>query len=168
MMARYFLYFSFAALLGGVLAAPAIAALDDGFVKKAAKVGLAEVELSQLALEKTSNPEVKQFAQHIVEDHQRANSELQQLAQGKGIEVPDEMSAQHKVTKGRLSKLSGAEFDRAYMKAMVKDHQESIKDFEKQAKSGKDAELKDWAAQTVPVLQKHSQMAKALRSQIGG
>lgn len=168
MIGRYLVYFSFAAFLGGALTAPAMAASDDGFVKKAAKGGMAEVELSQLAIEKASNSEVKQFAQHIVDDHQKANTELHQLAQTKGIEMPDEIGAQHKQTKKRLSKLEGTEFDKAYMKAMVKDHKDDIKEFEKQAKSGKDAELKQWAAKTVPVLQKHMQMAQSLQTQVGG
>jgi putative membrane protein len=95
---------------------------------------------------------VKQFAQRMVTDHGKANEQLTQLAQQKGIALPTDMDAKHKYLIDRLSKLSGAEFDRAYSREVLR---ADVKEFQHQFKSGKDADVKAWAAQTLPVLQEH-------------
>jgi len=128
---------------------------------EAAMGGMAEVELGQLASEKAQSDQVKQFAQRMVTDHGKANDELKSLAQSKNIALPTDPGAKHKATKDRLSKLSGAQFDRAYMQEMVNDHRKDVSDFEKESKSGKDPEVKAWAAKTLPTLQEHYQMAQA-------
>ena len=157
---------SICALALTAMTVSAHAASDKGFVEKAARGGLAEVQLGQLAQQKATNPEVKAMAQHIVQGHQKANQELQQMAQAKGITIPTNLDRKHEKTHEKLSKLSGAEFDKEYVKAMVKDHKDDIEDFEKQAKRGEDPELKNWAAQTMPVLQEHLKMAQALEEQL--
>lgn len=157
---------SIGALALAAMTASAYAASDNGFVEKAARGGLAEVQLGQLAQEKATNPDVKAMAQHIVQGHQKANQELQQMAQSKGITVPTDVGRKYEKSHEKLAKLSGAEFDKEYVKAMVKDHKDDIKDFQKQAKRGDDPELKSWAAQTVPVLQEHLKMAEALQDQL--
>lgn len=157
---------SISALALAAMTASAYAASDNGFVEKAARGGLAEVQLGQLAQEKATNPDVKAMAQHIVQGHQKANQELQQMAQSKGITVPTDVGRKYEKSHEKLAKLSGAEFDKEYVKVMVKDHKDDIKDFQKQAKRGDDPELKSWAAQTVPVLQEHLKMAEALQDQL--
>jgi putative membrane protein len=138
-----------------------LASADRQFIMEAARGGMAEVELGQLASDKAQSDAVKQFAQRMVTDHGKANDELKSLAQSKNVTLPAELDAKHKSTKDRLSKLSGAQFDRAYMQEMVSDHQKDVSEFRKQSQSAKDAELKAWAAKTLPTLQEHLQMAQA-------
>src|SRR5581483_255211 len=99
-----------------------ISSADKTFITKAAEGGLAEVELGQLAKDKAQDPKVKEFGDRMVTDHTKANDELKSLASQKGVTLPTEVSAKDKAEKDRLSKLSGDQFDRAYMKYMVQDH----------------------------------------------
>jgi putative membrane protein len=133
---------------------------DQAFVRKAAMGGLAEVELGRLAQQKASSDEVKQFASRMVQDHSKSNDELKQVASAKGIEVPSALDMKHKNDYDRLNKLSGAEFDRAYMSHMVDDHRKDVADFKKEADSGRDADIKSFAAKTLPTLQEHMQLAQ--------
>jgi putative membrane protein len=135
-----------------------MAAADQKFMAKAASGGKAEVELGRLASERGTSDAVKQFAQRMVTDHGKANEELTQLAQRKGIALPTE----HKQLVDRLAKLSGTEFDRAYSGEMHRDHDADVKEFQHQAKSAKDADVKAWAAQTLPVLQEHQRQGHQL------
>jgi putative membrane protein len=135
-------------------------AADHAFVTEAARGGLAEVELGQLASEKASSDQVKQFGQRMVQDHTKANNELKSLAQSKNINLPADLDATSKATRDRLSKLSGPAFDRAYMQDMVTDHRKDVSDFRKESQSGKDAEVKAWAAKTLPTLEEHLKLAE--------
>ena len=132
------------------MTASSTAPADAKFVKEAADGGMAEVELGQLALEKASSSDVKQFGQRMVEDHGKANDELKQLAAQKHVDLPAEPSAKHKATKARLEKLSGEQFDKAYMADMLKDHKQDVAAFEKESKSAKDPDVKSFAAKTLP------------------
>jgi putative membrane protein len=145
---------------GGSSASTTGSNADHGFVTEAARGGMAEVELGQLASEKASNDEVKQFAQRMVQDHTKANNELKSLAQSKNINLPTDLDAKSKATKDRLSKLSGPAFDRAYMQDMVTDHRKDVSDFRKESQSGKDTEVKAWAARTLPTLEEHLKLAE--------
>jgi putative membrane protein len=140
---------------------------DKSFVMKAAMGGMTEVELSQLALTQATNEDVKRFAQRMVDDHGKANQELKQLAESKGMQVPAMLDGDHKKTKDKMSKLSGAAFDREYMSMMMKDHQKAVELFEGQSKNGKDPELKSWADKTLPTLREHMQMARDVASKVG-
>jgi len=136
------------------------------FVREAAIGGMAEVELGQLASGKASNAEVKQFAQRMVTDHGKANTELKSLAEKKGFAVPTEIDAKHKQTMDKLAKLSGPAFDRAYMEEMRKDHKKDVNEFKQQSMKGSDPDLKAWAATTLPTLQEHMQMAERTHSAV--
>ncbi|HZQ23547.1 MAG TPA: DUF4142 domain-containing protein [Terriglobales bacterium] len=135
---------------------------DRTFVKKAAEGGLAEVELGQLATQKASDDEVKKFGQRMVDDHTKANDQLKQLAGTLGVQVPDHLSAKDQATKDRLSKLSGTQFDRAYMNDMVKDHTKDVVEFRHASKMAKNPEIKNFASQTLPTLQDHLKEAKSI------
>lgn len=140
---------------------PAIAEEDRQFANRAAAGGIAEVELGKLAKVIAVNRDVKKYAERMVADHGKANDELKAIAATKGIPLP---TAPSRVTQGELDKLqkqTGAAFDLAYMEHMVKDHKKDIAEFEKQAKSGKDADLKKWAAEKLPTLQEHLKLAEA-------
>ncbi len=133
---------------------------DSSFVKKAAMGGMAEVELGNLAQQKASNDAVKQFGSRMVQDHGKANDELKQIASSKGIDLPTALDSSHKKDVDRLGKLSGAQFDRAYMDHMVSDHKKDVSEFKKEASSGKDADVKAFASKTLPTLEEHLKMAQ--------
>src|SRR3954470_23916371 len=132
-----------------------MAASDQAFAKEAATGGMAEVDLGKLAADKASNPDVKQFGQRMVDDHGKANDELKSLAAKKGVTLPATPDAAEKATQARLSKLSGAAFERAYMQDMVKDHDKDVAAFKRASTNAGDADLKAWAAKTLPTLEEH-------------
>ncbi|PWT92054.1 MAG: DUF305 domain-containing protein [Blastocatellia bacterium] len=132
---------------------------DQDFVNEAAQGGMAEVELGRLAAQKGLSPDVKRFGQRMVTDHSNANTELKQLATRKAITLPTTVSTEQKDELTKLSKLSGAEFDREYMSLMVEDHDKDVAAFQSQAQGASDADIKAWAAKTLPVLKEHQNMA---------
>ncbi|GIK98282.1 MAG: hypothetical protein BroJett029_24910 [Alphaproteobacteria bacterium] len=135
---------------------------DMQFVQKAATDGMAEVELGEMAADKAASEEVQAFGEQMVEDHTKANDQLEQIADEKGIDLPDEMSVEAKEMQESLDALSEGEFDRAYMQHMVEDHEKAVELFQKQAESGQDPELKQFAEQTLPVLQQHLERAQQI------
>jgi putative membrane protein len=137
------------------------------FVKHAAQGGMAEVELGRIAADKASDPDVKQFGQRMVDDHSKANDELKNLASSKGIQLPAKTDPKHQALIDRLNKLSGQEFDRAFMQAMTTDHNHDVAEFQRYARSGSDPEVKAWAEKTLPTLQDHQQLAKQTASKVG-
>jgi putative membrane protein len=142
-------------------AGASIPAADKTFVEKAAVGGLAEVEMGKMAQQKGSSDQVKQFGSRMVEDHSKANDELKKIASSKGITLPTDLDAKHKSKMDKMQKLSGAQFDRAYMDDMVADHKEDVAEFKKEANSGKDSDIKAFAAKTLPTLEDHLKMAQS-------
>lgn len=195
---------------------------DRRFALEAAHSGMAEVDLGILAAERAASPEVKQFAQRMIDDHTRAGDELKALASIKSLTLPasagvpeasggpaaspripsnatpqsgtptgnsranapatrpspgaapaprdtetSEMAKRHQALKRKLSSLSGAAFDREYMSQMVKDHTAAAVLFQSQATSGTDADLKNWAAKTLPTIQEHLRMAREVSAKVG-
>lgn len=138
--------------------ASALSSDDRKFVMDAAKGGMLEVEAGRLASQNGSSDAVKQLGERLVQEHTKANEELKALADSKGITLPQEMDAKHKATLTKMSSLSGAAFDREFIKEMQKDHKKDISMFQKQADKGKDADLKAFAAKTLPTLREHGQM----------
>jgi putative membrane protein len=136
------------------------------FAMKAADGGMAEVELGKLASEKASNERVKQFGQKMVDDHSKANNDLKAAAGQEGIDLPADTSEKNKKLAQKLSGLSGAAFDKAYMDAMVKDHVEDVKEFEKASKAPGDSPVKTFAANTLPTLKDHLQMAREIDNEV--
>ena len=151
-----------AALLvaGHGFAAPSQA--DRTFAMKAAQGGLAEVQAGQLASQKAASPQVRQFGQKMVTDHAQANQELQQIAQQENMNLPAKPSASQTSEDRRLSGMSGDAFDKAYISYEVRDHQQDVADFRREAQSGKDPALKGFAQKYLPVIQHHLQMAQSL------
>lgn len=137
------------------------------FASEATQGGMAEVELGRLAAQKAADPSVREFGQRMVADHTKAGAELKALATRKGLQVPTEMNSDQKSEMDKLSKLSGSEFDKEYMSAMVKDHEDDVKAFETQSKDGNDADVKAFAAKTLPTLQEHLQMARSAAQKVG-
>ncbi len=139
---------------------------DLAFMNDAAPGSMLEVELGRLALQRAASSEVKQFAQQMITDHTRAGQELTQIAQGKKVTLPQELLPKHKETMEKLSKLNGAEFDREYVKAMVEAHVKDVTAFESAATTGVDADVKAFAAKTLPTLRMHLQMIREIESRM--
>jgi len=145
-----------------------VPAADKAFAEKAAIGGMAEVQMGKMAQQKGSSDQVKQFGGRMVDDHSKANDELKQIASAKGIALPTDLDAKHKSKMDKMEKLSGAQFDRAYMDDMVADHKEDVAEFKKQASSGKDSDLKAFAAKTLPTLEDHLKMAQSTDAAVKG
>lgn len=134
---------------------------DKKFLEKAATGGMMEVQLGEMAQQKAASEQVKEFGKRMAEDHGKANDELKQIASAKGAALPASVDKSAQKDLQKFEKLSGADFDRQYMKHMVDDHKKDVSDFQKQAKSAKDPEVKDFAAKTLPTLQEHMKMAQS-------
>lgn len=133
---------------------------DRSFAEHAMAGGSMEVQLGKMATERAQSQAVKDFGQRMATDHGKANQQLSQIASSAGVAPPKELPRDQRKTVDKLSKLKGAEFDRAYMSAMVDDHKKDINEFRKQADKGENAELKSFAQQTLPTLQEHLTLAQ--------
>ncbi len=123
---------------------------------------MAEVELGKVAVEKASGDAAKQFAQKMIDDHSKANEELKQLAAKESISVPDALDSKRQSRIDKLSKLSGADFDRAYIKDQVQGSSERCSRVPDRGQNGNDLEVKGFASKTLPVLEEHLRMVKEL------
>lgn len=139
---------------------------DTEFAVMAADAGMAEVELGKLALSKSSNTEVKQYAQMMVDDHTAANNKLMAIASSKQITLPTSISDKHKKHVEDMSKMSGKDFDKHYISMMVDDHGEVVDAFKKENENTKDTDLKNFTSETLPTLMKHHDQAKALKDKM--
>jgi len=111
-----------------------------------------------MATEKGSNQAVKDFGQKMVDDHTKANDELKSLATSKNMMLPSAPNAKEKATIDKMSAMSGAAFDKAYVRDMVMDHKKDVALFTKEANSGTDSDVKAFASKTLPTLQEHQKM----------
>jgi putative membrane protein len=141
---------------------PTLSTSDAAFMTKAARGGMAEVQLGELAQRNGSSAAVKRFGQQMVADHGRANQEMVALAQQKQITPPGGIGAEHQRTYDDLAKLRGGAFDRAYAQAMVKDHEDDLRDYRTEAQGGTDPDVRAFAARHVPILEEHFRMAQRL------
>lgn len=117
----------------------------------AAKGGMMEVHMGQMAAKEGQSAEVKKLANQMVTDHTKANNQLMALASSKGVKLD---------TRHKMDKISGDKFDDQWLSQMVADHQKTIAAFEAEAKGGKDPAVKDWASKTLPTLKKHLKMVQ--------
>ena len=164
---------------------------DRSFVDDVTYAGSAEVELGRLAAERAASPDVKRFGQMMVEDHTKAGAELQQIAKQYNVTPPAGLDDKHRDLKDRLSKLRGAEFDKAYIDAMIDGHQDVVDKLESRVdevnrtatltgQQPKDtnvkpetsdnsvtASLNAWAANTLPVAKAHLDKAKSIKDTLG-
>ena len=141
---------------------PSAQMMDKAFVRNALQGGMAEVQLGQLALQKSNNDDVKQFAQRMVDDHTKLGDEMKQVAQQMNVKPPDALSGKDKSTIAKLQALNGDAFDKAYIKDMVKDHEKDQKEFKQEAQSASNPALKQAAAQAEQVISQHLQMIQQI------
>jgi putative membrane protein len=135
---------------------------ENRFFREAFLTGMTAVELGKVAVAKASNDAVKQFAQKMMDAHLKLNEDLKQLARRQNIGVPESLDPKHQSRVDKISKLSGADFDRAYIKDQLKDHQLDVREFQLEAKSGSDPDVKSFASKTIPLLEEHLSTLKDL------
>jgi putative membrane protein len=157
-----------AVAISALLAAPfahAASSTTENFVRNASIGSQFEIESSKLALQKSSNPEIKQFAQMMIDDHTKASEQMKSDLKGDEAALASTtLDAKHQAQLDQLQKASGASFDAAYVKDQKAAHKEAIDLFSDYAKSGDDTALKNFATQTLPTLQMHQQHVKELKS----
>lgn len=136
---------------------------DKDFVQKAYKSNMSEIELGKIAAQKASSDDVKQFAQQMVDEHQRSNDQLEQIAREKGIDLPSSVQIPEQ---SRWTNLSGPEFDREYVRHQMKAHKDAVSLFQNEANSGQDPELKSFASNQLSNLEQHSNTINALNSKV--
>jgi putative membrane protein len=137
------------------------------FLKNAAEINVAEIQLGKLAQEKSSNDAVKDFGKRMVDDHTKINDNLKTLAATQSVTLPDSMNAKDKALDKRLEKLSGTRFDRQYIQAMISGHEQAVAAFRKESKMAKNADVRDFAAKTLPTLEEHLKAARDANMKIG-
>ena len=135
-------------------------AAEKMFMKKAADGGMTEVELGRLAAEKGGSDEVKDFGNQMVKDHSKINDNLKEVAGKMNVTLPDKVSAKHHATIEKMAGMSGAAFDKAYVPAMVKDHEMDIAEFEKADKTVKNPDLKKFIEDSIPMMKDHLEKIK--------
>jgi putative membrane protein len=141
--------------------------VDKQFLEEAARGGLLEVRLGELAAKQGANEDVKKFGQMMVADHTKMNDTLRQLSQKHNVTLPKDLDEKGQKEVARLSKLTGAEFDREYMTLMVNDHTNDVKTFQQQAKQAKNEEVRTFAETSIKTLEHHLQQARSIREKLG-
>jgi putative membrane protein len=139
-------------------------ASDKAFIMKAADGGMTEVELGKIAEKNGQKEDVKSFGGQMVKDHGKANDDLKGIASKMNVTVPDKVSAKHQAKIDKMSKMSGAAFDTAYIKGMVEDHEKTAAEFEKARGQVKNEDLKKFIDDTLPVVKSHLEMVKKMQS----
>jgi len=133
---------------------------DSRFMTEAASGGMMEVKAGQIAVQRGASKDVTAFGQQMIDDHSKANAELKDLATRKNVVLPDSMSNDDMKNIDKLNKASDKDFDKTYINMMVDDHKKDVAAFQKVVDNPKDADVKSWAANTLPTLQHHLEMAK--------
>ena len=144
-------------LTGTVIAADTSSSLSDKdktFMKKAAKGGMMEVAMGQVAEQKAQSEDVKSFGKRMVTDHSKANDELKSIASKKGVQLPN---------KEHSTKWTS---DKAYIDMMVKDHEKDLAEFKEEASSGTDADVKKFADDTSKIIQEHLDLVKEIQGKL--
>ncbi len=149
------------------------------FAEQAMMANKAEIKLGELAGQKAQNPAVKNFAQMMVRDHGNGLNALKETVKGFNVDEPAQLDAKHQALYDRLSKLSGAEFDREYMKAMVDGHRQVVDMLDDRAgqsssvtgtsgadDSRLDASVNQWATKALPTTKKHLQNAQQVNDSL--
>jgi putative membrane protein len=145
-----------------------IGAEDKQFMKTAMEGDMAEIQLAQLAQQKASSDQVKQFAQRMITDHTKMDAQMKPMAQQFGVEAPTQLDAKHKAVEAKLQALSGDQFDQEYIKAMVADHSEDDQAFIREETAASSPDLKSTVTQAEPTIAEHLRMAQQIQKSMKG
>jgi putative membrane protein len=140
---------------------------DKEFMEKASQGNVAEVELGKLALKKSTNPEVRAFAQRMIKDHQTLGKKMAPLMAQAGVQPSISLNTEHQHLFNKLNGLSGAEFDKEYAKAMAEDHHEDLKEFQDEVGSTQVPAIKTTVTSGEKIIAEHTQMADDLAHKLG-
>lgn len=140
-----------------------VAQQDMTFANKAAMSDMFEIQAGKLAQDQAKEKDVKQFGSHMVSDHTKTSDAMKEMAQKKSMTLPTKLDSEHQQKLDKLRGMKGEQFDSAYMQGQVDAHQTAVSLFRDQAQNGKDADLKRFAAQTLPTLEQHLRMARDQR-----
>jgi putative membrane protein len=140
---------------------------DKEFLKHAGSGDMLEIRLGQYAAQNAASDDVKNFGEHMVGDQTKANDQMLSLTTQQPLEIPKTLSDEDQQTLDRLEKLKGPEFDRAYIAAMIEDHQNDIAQFEKEVSEGSDTIVKAFAERTLPILKRRLEMAQDVGKSLG-
>lgn len=170
MMKKMFGFYAFLALVGFVsfVFALEVTKQDSKFMMQAASSDMMEIATSNMALQKSQNADVRRFAQMMIDDHTKTSDQLKSIAATKNVTLPADMDAKHRAMADKLSGLSGDKFDMEYMKGQVKAHEAAVKLFQSESNKGTDADVKGFAAATLPALQMHLNMARTMSGGMKG
>ena len=136
--------------------------VDRDFVRTLGEANLAEIDVSRVALGKSTDDNVKKFARHMIDDHTQANNALKEVCDKKGVTLPAAADDDHRKDLVRMADLKGVDFDRSYAAVMVSDHKKAVDLFENLLKNGKDPDVRTYAEKTLPTIRKHLTMAEEL------
>jgi putative membrane protein len=154
---------------GGTQAgAASLSTQDKEFVQFANQANKSEVELAKLASDKSKNKDVKDFAKSMQDDHDKANDKLKDIADNKGVTLPDQVLPDAAQLQDQLGKETGTpKFDKTYIESEVKDHRMVINKFQDEVQNGQDADVKAYAQQVLPNLQQHLKHAEDVAKKLG-
>ena len=141
---------------------------DVKFAGQSFRMGEGEIQLGHLIEEKAASPGVKVFARLLIDNHIKMNQSLKSIARDQSITLPTNLLSRDQALQYKLQNLSGVRFERTYLKAMVQNHKHDLKGFRKEAKSGKNPQIKEFASQSLPVLRIHLDQAKAVLAALSG
>jgi putative membrane protein len=159
--------FAVTILAAGVVCAQSLSRTDESFLKKASEGNTAEVKMGELAKTNAANDAVKKFGERMVTDHSKMYVQVKSLAAAENVSLPGDMSMKDRVEYKRLEDKHGADFDKAYIDLMIRDHKADIAEFQKEASSGASADVKSLASDALPTLQDHLKMAQDAATKIG-
>jgi putative membrane protein len=148
---------------GMSLAAQGVTSDEKTFMQKAAQSDETEISLAKLALNRSNNPQIKQFAQTMITDHTKSTSLLKPIAAKDGVSLPENMGAANEAKYKALEKKSGEAFDKSYIDTMVSAHESLLQEVQAEAGKAQDPQLKQFIATVQPIVTHHLQMAKQLQ-----
>jgi putative membrane protein len=145
----------------------ALTSSEKEFMTNAARGGALEVQLGNMAAQKASSPDVKQFGERMATDHGQLGQKLQQLASNLNVTPDQQLSPEQQSAVSRLQNLSGKAFDREYMKTMITDHVKDISEFQRTASQASNPDIRRFATEALPTLQEHLRMAREIGGKLG-
>lgn len=152
---------------GSAATAQTLNSVDRRFMVKAAQGNVAEVMVSKLALQKSKNNAVRHVAQMLVTEHSKANQDLKAVAAKKGVKLPNVPDLKHQTEYRRLSRLSGAAFNKRYLSGQIKDHLNTIALFRSTVRAGKDGDVQGYAREYLPAIENHTVHIVRAAEQVG-
>jgi putative membrane protein len=147
-------------------ASTSLSEADRKFITEAEEDNIKDRTLARVVIEKSTNSDVKDYAQMLVDDHTKALRNLVDLMENAGMKQPSGLTEAKNEADTRLRGLSGAALDREYINLMVQDHEKAVAKFQKEETSAKSQSVRDYAKQVLPVLEKHLKKARELQSQL--